>query len=99
MRHNNKSEYSDTRTHWIALHAVNKNVTYFDRFSEEHVLKKIFIKGFSITTNIYIIQPYDSVMCGFFCFIFIDFMLNGKSLKKFDNLFSSNNFQKMKKQF
>ena len=33
-------------------------------------------------------------MCGYFCIGFIDFMLNGKNLTNFANLFSPNNFRK-----
>ena len=47
--------------------------------------KKI-IKGSSITTNIFRIQAYDSVMCGYLCIGFIDFMLKDKSLTDFTNL-------------
>ena len=32
-------------------------------------------------------------MCGYFCTEFIDFMLNGKSLTDFTNLFSPNHFK------
>ena len=32
-------------------------------------------------------------MCGYFCTGFIDFMLNGKSLTDFTNLFSPNHFK------
>ena len=32
-------------------------------------------------------------MCGYFCFGFIDFMLKGKTLTEFTNLFSPNNFK------
>ena len=39
-------------------------------------------------------QIYNSVMCGYFCIGSIDFMLKGKSLTEFTNLFSSNNFLK-----
>ena len=45
-----------------------------------------------MTANIYRIQEYDSVMCGYFCVGFVDFMLKGKSLIDFTNLFPSNNF-------
>ena len=31
-------------------------------------------------------------MCGYFCIVFIDFMLAGKTLTEFTNLFSPNNF-------
>ena len=40
-------------------------------------------------------QAYDSVMCGYFCIGFIDFMLKGKNLGDFTNLFSPNNFKIM----
>ena len=33
-----------------------------------------------IITNIYRIQAYDSIMFGYFCIGFINFMFNGKSL-------------------
>ena len=35
----NLDEYSDIGTHWIALYANNKTVTYFDSFGIEHILK------------------------------------------------------------
>ena len=37
----NLDEYSDIGTHWIALYALNNNVTYFDSFVVEHILKEI----------------------------------------------------------
>ena len=40
-----------------------------------------------ITTNIFRRQAYDSVMCGYFCIQFVDFMLAGKTLTDFMNLF------------
>ena len=60
-------EYSDTGTHWVALCAQN-NVTYFHSFEEEHISKKIrtFISNKNIKTNIFRIQAYDSIMCGYF---------------------------------
>ena len=45
-------------------------------------------------TNIFKIQGYDSTMCGYFRIGFIDFMLAGKTLTEFTNLFSPNNFKK-----
>ena len=72
----------------------NNNVTYFDSFGVEHIPKEIrtFIdRSLSITTNIFKIQAYDSIMCGYFGIGFIDFMFEGKTLT---NLFSPNNFEK-----
>ena len=45
-------------------------------------------------TNINRIQAYDSIMCGYFCIGFIDFMLKGKSLLDYTNLFSPNDYEK-----
>ena len=74
----------------------NNNVTYFDSFGVEHIPKEIktFSKNKSITTNIFRIQAYDSIMYGFFCIGFIDFMLKGKTSTECTNIFSSNNFKK-----
>ena len=45
-------------------------------------------------TNIYRIQANDSITCGYFCIGFIDFMLKGKSLLDYVNLFSPNENEK-----
>ena len=67
-----------------------ENVTYFDSFEVEFILKEIrkFIGNKYITTNIHRIQTYDSIMCGYFCIGFIDFMLKRKTLLEYKNLFS-----------
>ena len=85
----------DIGTHWIALYSNDNTITYFECFEVDHVPKEIrkFIKGSTITRNIFRIQAYDSVMCGYFCIGFIDFMLKGKSLIDFTNLFYRNNFK------
>ena len=66
----NLDEHSDIGTHWVALYVYNDNITYFDSFGVEHILKEIksFIdRSLFITTNIFRIQAYDSIMCGYFC--------------------------------
>ena len=80
--------------HWVALYANNKTVTYFESFGVEHIPKEIkkFIGNKSIITNNFRIQAYNSVMCGYFCNRFTDFMFNGNSLTDFNNLFSPNDF-------
>ena len=85
----NLNEYSDIGTHWIALYVNNETVTYFDSFGIEHIPKEVkkFIGNRNIINNIYRIQNYDSVMCGYFCIGFIDYMFNGKSLTDYTNLF------------
>ena len=102
----NLDEFSDIGTHWVALYLggaslknVNNNdVTYFDSFGVEHIPKEIkasIDRSLSIAANIFRIQAYDSIMCGYFCVGFIDFMLAGKKLTEFTNLFSLKNFKKM----
>ena len=75
----------------------NNDITYFGGFGVEHIPKEInaFIRTKNIKVNIFRIQAYDSIMCGYFCIAFIDFMLKGKTLTEYTNLFSPNNFKKM----
>ena len=58
------------------------------------ILKTFIDRSLSITTNIFRIQAHDSIMCEYFCIGFIDFMLAGKILTEFTNIFSANNFKK-----
>ena len=89
----NLDEYADVGTHWIALYVKNNEVIYFDSFGVEHVPKEVknFIGNKDIKTNIFRIQAYNSIMCSYFCIGFIDFMLAGKTLIDFTNLFSPHN--------
>ena len=75
---------------------IAENVTYFDSFAVEHISKEIrkLIGNKDITTNIYRIQAHDSIMCGYFCTGFIDFLLKGKHLLEYTHLFSPNEYKK-----
>ena len=42
-------------------------------------------------------QDNESVMCGFYCIDFIEYMLAGKTLLDYTNLFSPNNYKKNEK--
>ena len=92
----NLDEYESIGTYWIALHVNDNNVAYFDSLGVEHFPKEIkrFIGNKSIITNIYRVQAYDSIMCGYFCIGFVVFMLKGKRLLEYTNLFSPNNKEK-----
>ena len=89
-------EYSDIGTHWVALDVQNNDVPYFNSFGVEHIPKEIrtFIGNKNIKTNIFRIQDYGSTMCRYLCTGFIDYMLAGKILTEFANLFSPNNFKR-----
>ena len=86
----NLDEYSDIGTHWVSLWVYNgNNVTYFDSFGVEHIPKEIkkTIKNKNIKTNIFRIQAYDSIMCEYFGIGFINYMLKGKTLTEYTNIF------------
>ena len=87
----NIDEYENTGTHWISLFVKPKNTVYFDSFGVEHIPKEInkFINDDTkkssslkrIKSNIFRIQVCDSIMCGYFCIEFINYMLKGKKGK------------------
>ena len=91
----NLDKYYDSGSHWIALYVDNKTVTYFGSFGVEHISKEVkkTYSNKNIITNIYGVQNYDLIMCGYLCIGFIDFMLDGKSLTDYTNIFSPNNFK------
>ena len=74
----------------------NNNITYFDSFGVEDIPKEIitFINNKNIKKNIFRIQTYDLITCVYFCIGFIDFMLKGKTLTEYKNLFSPTNLKK-----
>ena len=45
-------------------------------------------------TNIRRIQACNSIMCGYSCIGYLDFMLKAKSLLDYPNLFSPNEYEK-----
>ena len=92
----NLDEYEDAGTHWIALYVKIKKVVYFDSFGVDHVPKEIikFIKNKDIIANIFRLQAYDSIMCGYLCIKFIDYMFDDKTLIGYTNMLSSHDFKK-----
>ena len=72
------------------------NVIYFNSFGVEHIPKEFakFIANRNVTTNIFKIQAYGSITCGYFCIGFIEFMLENKSLLQHTNLFSTDEYKK-----
>ena len=90
----------------IALFVKPKYTVYFDSFGVEHIPKEIkkFIgneqsssekaRNTEIKANVFRLQAYDSIMCGYFCIEFINYMFDGKSLIDFTSLFSPHDFKK-----
>ena len=97
MNNNNNNDNNNNNNN-------SNNVICFNSFGVEHIPKEIkeFINRPSssalhnknMIANIFRIQAYNSIMCGYFCIGFIDFMLPGKSLTEYTNLFSPNIFMK-----
>ena len=92
----NFDEYVDVGTHWIALFCNRSETVYFNSFGVEHVPEEIkeFVGNKNIIANIFRVQANNSVMCGYFCIGFIDFMLAGKKLTDYTNLFFAHDFKK-----
>ena len=80
----------------MVLYINFNNITYFDSFGVEHIPKEVekFENNNSIITDIYRIQANDSIMCGYFCIGFINFMLKVKSLLDYTNVFSPDEREK-----
>ena len=99
----NFDEYENTVTHWVALFVKTNEAIYFDSFGIEHIpiennkfINNDTTKSSSlerIESNIFRIQAYDSIMCGYFCIEYINYMLKGKKLLDYTNLFSPNDFK------
>ena len=92
----NCDEYADVGTHWIALFCNRNEVVYLNSFGVEHVPEEIkeFIGDENVKANIFQVQGNNSVICGYFCIGFIGFMLAGKELTDYKNLFSPYHFKK-----
>ena len=91
----NLDEYENSGTLWIALFVKTNEVIYFDSFGIEHIPKEIehAIGNKEIKASIFRLQAYDSIMCGYYCIEFINYMLKNKTLD-YTNLFSPNDFKK-----
>ena len=78
------------------MYVNGNNITYFDSFEAEYILKEIrnFIGNKNIKTNIYRIQANDSIMTVYFFIGFIDFVLKGKSLLDDTNVFLPNKYER-----
>ena len=80
----NLDKHKSIATRWITFYV----------FVVEHIPEEIkrVIGNKNIIANIFRIQTYNWIMCGYFCIGFIDFMINVKSLTDFMNLFLPHNF-------
>ena len=86
-------------TLWVSLLIDKYMVVYLDSFRIEYIPQEVLnkIKHKSITHNIFRIQDDDSIMCGFYCIAFIEYMIAEKTLLDYINLFSANDYKKKDK--
>ena len=86
--------YSDS----FGVEHIPKEINKFIRSKELRSKELGFAVGSAVNNdikgNIFRIQAYDSIMCGYFCIEFINFMLKGKTLLDYTNLFAPNDFKK-----
>ena len=92
----NLDHSENTGTHWVVIFVKKDEVIYFDSFGVEYIPKEIMksIGNKNIKTSIFRIQDNNSIMCGYFCILFIEYMLNNKTLAGFANLFSPRELKK-----
>ena len=83
----NLDHSENTGTHWIVIFVKSNEVIYFDSFGVEYIPKEIMkrIKNKNITFTIYLEFKI-------FCILFIEYMINNKTLTDFTNLFSTWDF-------
>ena len=73
----------NTGTHWVLLFFNRNTAVYFDSFGIKYIPQEVLNKireKWIITHDILRIQNNSSIMCGFYCIAFIEYMLPEKSL-------------------
>ena len=88
----NLDDKNSKGTHWFSLFIYKNIAIYFYSFGIEYIPQEVLnkIKDKSINHNIFRIQDNESIMCGFHRIAFIEYMLTGKTLLDYTNLFSPN---------
>ena len=85
----NLDDKNSKGTYWVSLF-INKNIAiYFDFFGIEYIPQEVLgkIKNKWVTPNIFRIHNNESIICGFNCIAFIEYMLVGRTLFYYTNLF------------
>ena len=92
----NLNERKAKGKHWVSLFIGRNTAVYFDSFGIEYIPLEVLnkIRDKSITHDMFRIQDDQSIMCGCFCIGFIEYMLGGKTLLDYTNLFSPKDYKK-----
>ena len=79
----NLDDKKGKETPWVSLFIDRNTAVYSDSFGIEYILQEVLnrIRDKSLSNNIFRIQGDDSIMCGFYCIAFIEYMLSGKYVK------------------
>ena len=77
---------------------IDRNLAVFlDSVGIQYIPPEVLNKIKSITYNIFRIQDNESIMCGFYRIAFKEYMLAGKTLLDYTNLFSPDDYKKNEK--
>ena len=78
----NLDEYANVGAHCVAVFCKKNEIVYFDSFGIEYIPEetKELIRNKNVKANIFRSHENNSIMCGYFCMGFIDFMLASKKM-------------------
>ena len=81
-------------THRVTLFIDRNTTGYFDSFEIEYILQNALskVKDKSVIKKLFRIQDNDSIMGGSYCIAFIEYILVGKNLLDYTNLFSPTDY-------
>ena len=77
-------------THRVTLFIDRNTTGYFDSFEIEYIVQNVLskVKDKSVIKTLFRIQDNDSILGGFYCIAFTEYILVGKNLLDYTNLFS-----------
>ena len=86
-------------THWVSLFFDRSTVVYFDSSGIGYILEEVSnkVKDKSITHKMFRMEDDDSIMYGFYCITFIEYIFTEKHLLDNTNLFSLKDYRKIDK--
>ena len=92
----NLEDKQSKQTYWVSSVIDRNSTVYLDSFGVEYFPQEVLnkIRDKSITHNIFRIESDGSIMCGFYCIGFIEYILAEKTLLDYANLFSPNDYKK-----
>ena len=92
----NLEDKQSKETYWVSSVIDRNSTVYLDSFGVEYFPQEVLnkIRDKSITHNIFRIESDGSIMCGFYCIGFIEYILAEKTLLDYANLFSPNDYEK-----